>query len=210
MHKKLVIAGIGTEVGKTIVSAIVTEALAADYWKPVQAGELEHADTDKVRELISNSVSHFHPETYRLKAAMSPHAAAALENLQLSLNDIHLPETQNTLVIELAGGIMVPLNNDTLNLDLLKHWNIPVLLVSRNYLGSINHTLLSVEVLKHNRIPIAGIIFNGESNTATEELILNYTGIELIGQIGNLNTINKKTIQDLAQQFKPSLIRLLQ
>src|SRR4051812_31361694 len=113
--KRIVIAGIGTGVGKTIVSAILVEALQADYWKPVQAGDLENSDTLTVKNLVSNIRSHFHEEAYRLNSPMSPHAAAKLDGIEIELDQIRIPETKKTLIIELAGGLMVPLNSATLN-----------------------------------------------------------------------------------------------
>ncbi len=173
----------GTEIGKTVVSAIVVEALQADYWKPVQSGALEDSDRETVRRLISNPVSQFHPETYRLREPLSPHAAAALDGVEISLNAFTLPHTSNHLVVELAGGLMVPLNDQDLMIDLVKQLNLPVLLVSKHYLGSINHTLLSVEALQNRLIPILGIVFNGPETPATEDFILNYTGLTSFGRI---------------------------
>jgi dethiobiotin synthetase len=185
MHNplQLIVAGIGTEIGKTVVSAIVAEALQADYWKPVQSGALEDSDSETVRRLISNSVSQFHPETYRLREPLSPHAAAAIDGVEISLNKFQLPKTANHLVVELAGGLMVPLNDQDLIIDLVKQLNLPVLLVSKHYLGSINHTLLSVEALQKRLIPILGIVFNGPETPATENFILNYTGLTRLGRI---------------------------
>lgn len=180
---QLIIAGIGTEIGKTVVSAITVEALRADYWKPVQSGALEDSDTETVRRLISNPVTRFHPETYRLREPLSPHAAAAIDGIEISLDAFQVPKTANHLVVELAGGLMVPLNNRALNIDLVPQLNLPVLLVSKHYLGSINHTLLSVEALQHRNIPILGLVFNGPSTPATEEFILNYTGLKSFGRI---------------------------
>ncbi|MGA0560439.1 dethiobiotin synthase [Larkinella sp. VNQ87] len=180
---QLIIAGIGTEIGKTVVSSIVVEALQADYWKPVQSGALEDSDTETVRRLISNPVSRFHPEAYRLREPLSPHAAAAIDGVEISLDAIQLPQTTNSLVVELAGGLMVPLNNQELNIDLVQRLNLPVLLVSKIYLGSINHTLLSVEALQQRGIPVLGIVFNGPATPATEEFILNYTGLRNLGRI---------------------------
>ncbi|GAB3894585.1 dethiobiotin synthase [Larkinella knui] len=185
MRKPLqfIMAGIGTEIGKTVVSAIIVEALQADYWKPVQSGALEDSDTETVRRLISNPVSRFHPETYRLREPLSPHAAAAIDGIEISLNAFALPQTTNHLIVELAGGLMVPLNNQDLMIDLVKQLDLPVLLVSKHYLGSINHTLLSVEALQSRSIPIRGIIFNGPETPATEAFILNYTGLNCLGRI---------------------------
>lgn len=206
--KRFVIAGIGTEIGKTFVSAIIVEALQADYWKPVQAGSLEHTDTDFVRQHTSNSVSVFHPEGYRLSAPMSPHAAAAQDGINIDLNTLSIPQTNNHLVIELAGGLMVPLNNRELNVDLLEEWQLPVILVSQNYLGSINHTLLSLEVLKQRGIRVAGIIFNGPENAASENLILYYSGLPCLAKITHQPEINKNAIARLAIEVKETLNNL--
>ncbi|GAB3933340.1 dethiobiotin synthase [Larkinella terrae] len=181
--RKLIIAGIGTEIGKTVVSSIVVEALQADYWKPVQSGALEDSDTETVRRLISNSVTRFHPETYRLREPLSPHAAAAIDGVEISLPAFQLPKTSNHLVVELAGGLLVPLNDRDLNIDLVQQLNLPVLLVSKHYLGSINHTLLSVEALQRRGIPILGLVFNGPATPTSEDFIVNYTGLRSFGRI---------------------------
>src|SRR5690606_3561748 len=142
------ITGIGTEVGKTIVSAILTEALEADYWKPIQAGDLDNSDTDKVKALVSNSKTVFHPNAFALKTPMSPHAAAEIDGVLIEKKKIQRPKTENSLVIEGAGGLLVPINDSETILDLIRPEDF-VILVSRHYLGSINHTLLSMEALKN-------------------------------------------------------------
>jgi dethiobiotin synthetase len=195
------ITGIGTEIGKTLVSAIVTEYLQADYWKPVQSGDLHWTDTMKVQSLTSNSKSVFHPERHRLNAPLSPHASAALDGVQIKLSDFTLPQTSNHLVVEGAGGLMVPLNEHDVLLDLIQQLQIPVILVSRNYLGSINHTLLSFEALKQRNIPIAGIVFNGEPNPASESFIENYTQLPVLFRVGNLDDITPESIRDVVKQL---------
>jgi dethiobiotin synthetase len=202
---RIVVAGIGTGIGKTIVSAILTEALNADYWKPVQAGSLDHTDTDVVRELVSDSTSFFHPEVYRLSQPVSPHAAAAIDGVTIDLNKLAIPKTNNKLIVELAGGLMVPLNSKDLNIDLVKQWDANVILVSQNYLGSINHTLLSVAALKNNGIRLAGIIFNGEENKATEDFILQYTQANCIGRINHEAEINNEVVKRYAEKLKGAL-----
>lgn len=204
--KKLIVAGIGTGVGKTVVSALLTEALEADYWKPIQAGDLENSDTLTVKKLVSNTKSKFHQETYRLHHPISPQAAAQLDNLTIELKNLAPPSTGNTLVIELAGGLMVPLNDKLLNIDLVKNFQCPVLLVSQNYLGSINHTLLSLELLKHKNIPCLGIFFNGEENPSTENFILNYSNLTCLGRIPPLKEISASAIKQLANELKLPLI----
>lgn len=195
------ITGIGTEIGKTVVSAIVTEYLQADYWKPVQSGDLHWTDTMKVQSLTSNSKSVFHPERHRLNAPLSPHASAALDGVQIKLSDFTLPQTSNHLVVEGAGGLMVPLNEHDVLLDLIQQLQIPVILVSRNYLGSINHTLLSFEALKQRNIPMAGIVFNGEPNPASESFIENYTQLPVLFRVGNLDKITPESIRDVVKQL---------
>lgn len=203
--KHIVIAGIGTEIGKTFISSILVEALQADYWKPVQSGSLDYTDTDFVRQHCSNSVSVFHPEGYRLSAPMSPHAAAARDGVRIELSELTIPATANHLVIELAGGLMVPLNNRQLNVDLLTQWQLPVILVSQNYLGSINHTLLSLEVLKQRNIKVAALIFNGPENSASEDFIMQYSGLPCLAKIRRQPEADKGTISRLAAEVKEKL-----
>lgn len=201
--KKIFVTGIGTEVGKTVISAIVTEALKADYWKPVQAGDLDNTDTMKVQALVSNPNTKFHSEAYRLKTPMSPHAAAEIDGVEIKLTDIHLPETSNqTLVIEGAGGLMVPLNDKDMMVDLIGHIGAETILVSQNYLGSINHTLMSVELLKQCGLPIMGIIFNGPENKSTEDVILQYSGLKCLGKIRQQEFLTKDKILNLAQELE--------
>jgi len=195
------ITGIGTNIGKTIVSAILTEALEADYWKPIQAGELENSDTIKVEKLISNKKSKYHKEGYCLTKPLSPHAAAKLDNIEIDLAKINLPTTNNNLIIEGAGGLMVPLNEKELIIDLIKKLDVEVILVIKNYLGSINHSLLSIESLKDRKLKVKGIIFNGDENKESEQFILNYYGLTCLGRINTHKTINKKVILSYKNKF---------
>lgn len=195
MSKKYFVTGIGTEIGKTLISSILVEKLNADYWKPIQSGELESSDTIKVKNLISNTVSKFHPEAYQLTQPFSPHYSAKLDGISISLDKINLPETAQTLIVEGAGGLMVPINDKDLMIDLIQKLNIEVILVSKNYLGSINHTLLSVEALKSRGIAIKGIIFNGTKNQSTEEIILSLTGLVAIGRVPEMEIISKESIK---------------
>ena len=205
MKQQYIIAGIGTEIGKTFIASILTESLEADYWKPIQSGALDFTDTHAVQSLISNHKTIFHPEAYRLTEPLSPHAAAAIDGVEIQLSNFELPITDNNLIVELAGGLMVPLNKDTTNLDLIKQLNLPVILISKNYLGSINHTLLSFEVLKSSNIDIKGIIFNGESNPSSEEYILDYTQTTLIGRVNQEQNISQETVKKYAERFRKTL-----
>ena len=203
--KKAVVVGIGTGVGKTFIATILAEALEADYWKPVQAGNLDYTDTDFVQQHISNGKTYCHPEVYCLSLPMSPHAAAEKDGINIELEKLAVPPTKNHLIIEPPGGLMVPLNEKKLNVDLICQWNLPVILVSKNYLGSINHTLLTEMVLRDYAVEVSGIIFNGEPNPATEEVILNYTGLPCIAKITHEPEISKKTIIKHADQLREKL-----
>jgi dethiobiotin synthetase len=194
--KHFFVTGIGTGIGKTIVSAVLVEKLKADYWKPVQSGDLDNSDTASIKNLISNKISNFHPEAYRLSQPFSPHKSAAVDGITIEPEKIATPNTSNSLIIEGAGGLMVPLNDRFLMIDLIKKTGVPVVLVSQNYLGSINHTLLSIQVLKQYRIPIKGIIFNGIKDIYSKDFILDYTGINLLGHIPQYSRIDKKSIID--------------
>jgi dethiobiotin synthetase len=204
---KLFITGIGTDVGKTIASAIVVESLEADYWKPIQAGDLDNSDSHKVRSFVSNDKSQFHENSYRLNTPASPHIAAELDGVTIDLKQITEPKTKNHLVIEGAGGLLVPLNDKDFVVDLIQK-DYKVVLVSRHYLGSINHTLLSVEGLQNRKIPVAGIIFSGDENKATEEIILKKTGAKFIGRIDNEPYFDSNVIGYYADKFRENLLKL--
>ena len=198
---KYFVTGIGTGIGKTLVSAILTEKLKADYWKPIQSGDLETSDSITIDRLISNSKTIIHPESYRLTQPLSPHLSARLDGVDIDLDKINTPLTDNDLIIEGAGGLMVPLNEDELIIDLIKKLEVEVILVSQNYLGSINHTLLSVNLLKQYEIPIKGIIFNGEENTETERYILQYAKIKKLGSIPSFSNIDKEKMKAAGQNL---------
>ncbi|HYK77474.1 MAG TPA: dethiobiotin synthase [Daejeonella sp.] len=202
MKKPLFVTGIGTGIGKTIVSAVLVEKLKADYWKPIQSGDLDQSDTHTVKNLISNSSSIFHPEAYRLTQPFSPHKSAAIDGITIDPSKIILPETQNQLIIEGAGGLMVPLNDEFLMIDLIKQLQAEVVLVVKHYLGSINHTLLSVEILKNRNIPIKGIIFNGEEDPSSEQYIINYCRIPVLGKIGEISPTNTQGIIETGRNLE--------
>ncbi len=204
--QRLFVTAIDTNAGKTVVAAIIAEALNADYWKPIQSGELDNSDTMKVRSLISNPTTVFHPETYRLKTPMSPHAAAARDHITIDLDNIHIPGANNHLVIEGAGGLLVPVNNDEFVVDLIKKLDVEVVLVSRHYLGSINHTLSAAMVLKDRGIKVKGIIFNGEEIEGTEDIILKHTGYTCLGRIDEEEVIDRVMVSRYAHQLRQTLL----
>jgi dethiobiotin synthetase len=204
---KLFITGIGTDVGKTIASSIITESLQADYWKPIQAGDLDNSDSHKIQRYISNDKTIIHPNSYKLNTPASPHLAAEIDGITIDLSKIVAPETENHLVIEGAGGLFVPLNNHDTIIDLIQP-DYEVIVVSRHYLGSINHTLLTIEALQNRKINVSGIIFSGEENKATESIILSKTGIKFIGRIEQEPYFDQNVIKDYAEQFRENLLSL--
>lgn len=200
--RKIFIAGIGTDVGKTVVSSVFTEAFKADYWKPVQTGSFFSTDTAQVQKWVSNTESKFHPEAFLLKQYMSPHAAAALEDIEINLDSLKLPETNNTLIIEGAGGLMVPLNRKEFLVDIIKKFDAEVVLVIQNYLGSINHSLLSIDALKSRGVKMLGIVINGPANEHSEQIILEYSGLKLLGRIHKEKELNSEVISQYAKAFE--------
>mgnify|MGYP006078210347 FL=1 len=199
-HHQYFISGIGTDVGKTIVSAIVSEALEATYWKPIQAGDLDNSDSIKIKNLTENVT--VLKEGVKLSQAMSPHAAARIDGVKLGVLDFSLPKIDGNFIVEGAGGLMVPLNSDGLMIaDIIEEFKLPVIIVSRHYLGSINHTLLTVEVLKNRGVVIKGIVFVGQENRDTEEIILSTTGLKMIARIPEVKVITKEFIKEQANLF---------
>lgn len=207
--KGVFVTGIGTGIGKTLVSAILTEALYADYWKPVQAGELNDTDTMFVQNNIANDKSFIHPEKYRLNTPASPHFAARKDGVNIQLSDFSLPKTDNFLVVEGAGGLLVPLNDDDLIIDLIEHLKLPVVVVSQYYLGSINHTLLTVQALQARGIEMAGLVFNGTEVPSTKEVILHQTGLPVLGELAEESVVNKEVVMKYAAQWRPQLQKIL-
>ena len=191
------ISGIGTEVGKTVVSAFLQLALDADYWKPVQAGDLEFGDRDRVRSWTGLPADRYHPERYRLLTPASPHYAARLDGLNIELADFTLPATERTLLVEGAGGLLVPLNDRHTMADLAAHLALPVILVSRHYLGSINHTLLSLDLLRQRGIPCAGVIYSGGSNPESERIIELHSGVRKLASLPEMDEVDQTTLHTL-------------
>ena len=208
--KPIFITGTGTDVGKTLVAAIVTEALQADYWKPVQAGFTEGTDSLWVEQMISNNTTKIHPEFYKFKMPASPHLAAKAEHVKIVVKDIvhHLPKIKNKLIIEGAGGLMVPLNKKEFVLDLIKKLKARVIIVSKNELGSINHSLLTAAVLKKEKIDVAGWIFNQEYLDYENE-IEKWSGYPVIASVKHLKEITKGTIKAEAEKMKEQLQNFL-
>ncbi|QEC52953.1 dethiobiotin synthetase [Anseongella ginsenosidimutans] len=197
--KPLFVTGIDTGIGKTIVSAMLVEKLQADYWKPIQSGDLDQSDTLKVRSLVSNAVSRFHPETYRLTQPFSPHKSAAIDGIEITLESFRTPQGSRPLIVEGAGGLMVPLNIKDLMIDLIRCLEAEVIVVSKNYLGSINHTLLTLEMLKAKSLPVRGLIFNGKPDTDSEKIIQRFSEVKYLGRVPEMPLLNRESIRAAAK-----------
>ena len=193
------VTGIDTDSGKTLVSAILCEALQADYWKPVQAGL--PLDRDTVRGLISDPSIKLHDEQYFLKFPASPHAAAKLEDISIEMDCFTLPTTQKSLIIEGAGGCLVPLNNENFVIELAERFQCQVVLVADLYLGSINHTLLTISELRKRNLDVKGIIFNGERNPASEDIILHHAGMRCLLRIEREKEITREIVKHYADKL---------
>jgi dethiobiotin synthetase len=204
---KLFITGISTDVGKTIASSIIVESLQADYWKPIQAGDLDNSDSYKIQKYISNDKTVIHENSFKLNTPASPHLAAEIDGITIDLNQIKEPKTKNHLVIEGAGGVFVPLNNTDCIIDLIQN-DYKVIVVSRHYLGSINHTLLTIEAIKNRGFEVAGIIFSGNQNESTESIILNKTGVKCIGRIEEEPYFDQNVITEYADLFRSAILKL--
>lgn len=200
-----IVTGIGTGIGKTVCSAVICEALGMDYWKPVQSGDLHALDADFVRE--HTSFVQIVPPAKLLTQPLSPHEAARIDGIVLTEEDFELPDLENDTLIEGAGGLMVPLNDDGLcYLDVFQHWDLPVFVITRHYLGSINHTLLTLNALYSREIPIAGLIVNGQRNESSERIYRNQFPELNLSYIPELEIITKQSIQAAAQTWKEQLL----
>lgn len=206
-YKHFIIVGIHTGIGKTVCSAVMTEALGYDYWKPVQAGDLDASDSIFIKNHISNSTTKIHPEAYRLTEPMSPHAAAKIDKTEITLDALQLPTTENGLIVETAGGIMSPLSDSLVVLDLVKHLGLPVVLVTQDYLGSINHTLLSINILRGANVPILGLVFSGEKVATTREFIKQYSGLETLLEIPFFEKLDREALMDFVTDMPEDLKR---
>ena len=201
--KDIFVTGIDTDIGKTVASAILTEALSYDYWKPIQCGNIESSDRKTVASLLINQTSQIHPESYIFEKAVSPHIAARPGKIQIK--NIQRPVTQNRLVIEGAGGVLVPLNDEHYVIDLAQKFSCDVILVSKNYIGSINHTLLTLETLKNRGISVIGLIFNGDENKEIEDTILKKCSVPKLLHIHQEKTMNQGIVHKYAELLKESL-----
>ena len=204
MNNSIAILGIHTGIGKTICSAVLAEAMGADYWKPVQAG-MEERDIAIVKELLTNGHERVHEEAIKLSQPMSPHAAAEIDGVEIDFTKFAWPKTDKTLLVETAGGILSPMSSTTTMADFVSHYNLPAILVIQNYLGSINHTLLSIEVLKHRNIKLLGLVINGDANESSEAFIRQYAKVPILARVPRFEHLDNPSVTTYAATIRTSM-----
>ena len=195
LPKRFFVTGTDTGIGKSLVSAILMLGLDASYWKPIQSGLLDQSDTDWIKEVTERPSELFYPETYRLRNPLSPHESARLDGVEIKLSDFQLPETKGTLIVEGAGGVLVPINQRQFMLDLIDYLELPVIVVAKSGLGTINHTLLTLQSLKSKKIPILGVVLSGDKNARNAETIEFYGNIPVIAQIERIKNFSPENLR---------------
>ncbi|BCH27153.1 ATP-dependent dethiobiotin synthetase BioD [Mesorhizobium sp. L-8-10] len=196
MTKRIVITGTDTGIGKTVFSAGLTGLLDGFYWKPVQSGLDEETDSQVVERLAGLPMGRILPEVYRLKEPLSPHRSAELDGVAIDVAELSLPDLPGPIVIEGAGGLMVPLNRRTKFIDIFAQWRVPVILCARTKLGTINHTLLSIEALRARSIPLIGIAFIGDEVADTQRTIVEFSGVRQLGRLPLLDPLTSGTLRE--------------
>ena len=202
-YPPIALTGIHTDIGKTVCAAVLARALQCDYWKPIQAGSLDHTDSDTVR-LVSDT-THTHPEAYRLQWAASPHTAARAEQVTIALTDLNAPATQQPLLIETAGGVCSPINDQHVVADLLAHYHWPTVLVTQHYLGSISHTVSAIDALKARGTRILGLIVNGDAHAESEQFITQYSHLPILAHITRMDELSAHNVAQQALRIAPQL-----
>jgi dethiobiotin synthetase len=197
MSTSFILSGTDTGIGKTVASAMLVQALGYNYWKPLQSGiEEGGVDTRRVQKMTDLPDERFLPESYVFSEPLSPHRAAELDGVLVDMNKLSAPpESENPLIIEGAGGLMVPITRDNLLINQFKKWNLPIILCARTGLGTINHTLLSLEALWARDIKVQGLIFIGEPNDDNVQTIADFSGAKVLGHIPMLETLDSASLQ---------------
>ena len=206
--KRIIICGTDTDVGKTIVSSFFVQGLKGIYWKPIQSGTEEGTDTKTVCNLLNLEPNRYISERYKFKAPVSPHWAAEQESGFIEPSNLKLPDLNELIIIETAGGLMVPLNRDWLQIDQLQVWGAPIILVARTGLGTLNHTLLSLEALRHRNLVVLGIVLNGPPHKDNPKTLEQFGDTKILASLPIFDEVNAKVLsqewnkQQLDQKLK--------
>jgi len=192
---RLIVGGTDTDVGKTVVSALLVQGLGAHYWKPVQSGLAEGSDSQWVQAMLSLPNERLLKESYRLQAPVSPHWAAEQDQVVIDPHRLALPSGDGPLVVETAGGVMTPLGRDWLQIDQIRRWGLPLVLVARSGLGTLNHTLLSLEALRHRSIPVLGLVLNGPLHPDNPRTLAQLGAVPVLAQLPRLEPLNATALQ---------------
>ena len=195
MSRVFVIVGTDTNVGKTVFSAALADALGAHYWKPVQSGLEDETDSQTVARLGGLSPQRIVPEAWRLQLPASPHIAARAEGIEIDVAQLAPPQGVAPLVIETAGGVMVPLTDNCITVDLLARWGLPAIVVSRTALGAINHSLLTLEALRSRRVPVHGLAFVGDEYAMAQQSIGSLGNVRVLGRLPRLDPLNRESLR---------------
>ena len=196
MNRTIVVTGTDTDVGKTVFAAALAGALDGHYWKPVQAGLDDGSDSASVAALSGLTATHILPEAYRLTTPCSPHRAAEIDGVTIDPDRLIPPQVEGPLVIEGAGGVLVPVTRELLYADLFARWRLPVVLVARTALGTINHSLLSIEALRSRGIAILGVAFVGDAVPDSEATIVAMGGVKRLGRLPYLDPLDRETLAE--------------
>jgi len=197
---KYFVTGTDTDVGKTVASAWLILHLKAFYWKPIQSG-LEEKDINAIKKYTGASDDLFLPSVYELTQPLSPHESARRDNVEIKMEKLQCPQVEENLIVEGAGGLMVPINKDQFVIDIIAYLNMPAILVARSGLGTINHTLLSLEALKKRNIDVAGIIMSGEKSPHNRQALEEYGGVPIIAEIDQLDVVNRESLMAIRPEI---------
>ena len=208
---QFIVCGTDTDIGKTLISSFFVRGLNSFYWKPIQSGIESQTDSQTVETLAKVSRDKIIKEAYVFTKPLSPHWAAEIDQKAINFDKLRLPKVQGSLIVETAGGLMVPITRNFLQIDQIKQWNLPVILVCKSSLGTLNHTLLSIEALKRRNIEILGLVVNGEKHLDNPKTLVDFSGIPLIAEFPYIKKIDSNNFDILWKQLdiKDKLVSLL-
>ena len=208
---KFIICGTDTDIGKTLISSFFVRGLNSFYWKPIQSGIESHTDSQTVKKLAQVGREKIIKEAYVFTKPLSPHWASEIDKKTINLDTLRIPKVKGSFIIETAGGLMVPITRNFLQIDLIKQWNLPVILVCKSSLGTLNHTLLSIEALKRRNIKILGLVVNGEKHLDNPKTLVEFSGIPLIAEFPYIKKIDSNNFDILWEELdiKNKLVSLL-